>query len=215
MSSTIDARATKRKASGVRRWVLSAWSLHCAVFLACAGEGEDGGFDSGGPATSTFSTETSGNGDTTVSTDADSSSTTSTNDSGGTATETSTGVAEDTSSTGASILCEFDDHFMCEDEPWECPPDGGGSSLECGGAAEWFGDDGCLRKGCEDGALCPDGTMCFSPNEECGICFAPRPFCDESEAGGELRCSCSQDGGCSGRVCVPLAELGDDPCARL
>jgi len=115
------------------------------------------------------------------------------------------------SSSGDGPSCEFDDHFRCEEVPWECTYDEG-SAFHCGAPTSWLDENGCLRQECGVDSTCPAGFECFAPHDACEVCVGPRPICDETETAEGVGCVCGQDGGCQGYVCVPSELLIGDPC---
>lgn len=115
-------------------------------------------------------------------------------------------------STTGEPACPIDDHFLCDEVPWDCSAVDEWSSFHCGAPTSWFDERGCLREACDVGAPCPAGFECFAPNEVCGVCFGPRPVCEESTGASGVGCGCSNDGACGGSVCVPAELLAGDPC---
>jgi hypothetical protein len=186
--------------------------LALLVLLAgCGPKLDDGDASAESSSSTVHSASSSSTGTATSSTTANTASSTDASSSDTSPSEPST--SESSTSAGPGPLCEIDDHYMCDEVPWECFEDPW-SMFHCGAPTSWFDENGCLRESCDETGSCAAGFECFSPDVVCGICLSPRPFCEETKSSSGYGCSCGQDGSCGSRVCVPAELLEGDPCPQ-
>lgn len=172
------------------------------------------GSNTGTSASGTSASGTTGNSDMTLTGDVDpGSASTSTDSDSSEGSITSAETTDAGSSTGTEHVCEFDEHFSCDEVPWDCRASEDHHGFNCGGPLSWFDEHGCLRNACDEEGLCADGFSCINPSQACGVCSGPQPNCEIVESSQGLACGCSQDGACGGSICVPAELLVGDPCS--
>lgn len=106
----------------------------------------------------------------------------------------------DTSASDGRIVGVCEDRLGCA-MPVDC------DTFDCGTLGSRFDDAGCLWPPCSFKLNCPDGGVCFFP-EEWGMCTPTGVMCREDDR----VCECAMTDDCGGRMCMPAGVAPPTQC---